>query len=170
MTLCPVSRIYAKPEPLACGLLLLCVVFAILLPARANGVSLCVQVKKNEANWRRVQTTPGSAMRLSFQHSLYRSRVEEVFSILPSGFQLTELRYSERRLVEFYGHERATRDDTLWVVRPKSSLLTALNLHASSEASMSLLFDYPTDLIRLAVPTDTTLRLTIVSCKDPRDG
>ena len=109
-------------------------------------------------------------MHVSFNHSLYGSRVEEVFHLLPLGFQLAELRYGERRLVEFYGHESARYENRLWIVKPTPALFPSLNLRASADASMSLLFDERPDPVALVVPADSAVRLTIAACKDGRDG
>ena len=152
------------------SLLVLCGVLATLLPARADGSLLCVQAEKNGTVWRRIEAAPGSEVRLSFQHSLYGSRVEEFFNLRPEGFQLTELRYAEPRLVEFYGHESAKYDNGVWIVRPQPALFPSLTLHASFDASISLFFDHQTKLVQLAVPTDSAVRLTIADCKDARDG
>ena len=151
-------------------LLVLCGVLATLLPARADGSLFCVQAEKNGTVWRRIEAAPGSEVRLSFQHSLYGSRVEEIFHILSNGFQLAELRYSEQRLVEFYGHENANFEESVWVVRAPPARFLALNLRVSSDASMSVLFDKPPQRQQLTVPADTALRLTVAACKDTHNG
>ena len=119
---------------------------------------------------RGIPVRAGSKLRLSFQHSIFGSRVEEVFHLLPLGFQLAELRYSEQRLADFYGHESTRYENRLWIVKPTPALFPSLNLRASADASMSLLFNEQPDPVAFVVPADSAVRLTIAACKDGRDG
>lgn len=160
----PINRASGKVR----RLLVFAVVAAALLPLRARAASLCIAVEKNGSFWRQIRTSPGSEVRLLFQHSIYGSRVEEIFRLRPNGFQLSELRYAEHRLVDFYGHERARFENSMWVVKPQPALVPSLNLQTSSGAWLA--FDHETTPSRLTVPTDGPLRLTVSACKDASDG
>src|SRR4030095_7942625 len=120
--------------------------------------------------WRSLRAALGGEFLLSFQHSVYGSRVEEAFRLRSDGFQLIELRYSERRLVEFYGHESADYRNAMWVVKPKPALISSLHLSASSDASLSLSFTGHGAPAQLSIPGDSTFRLAPAACKDTRDG
>ena len=160
----PINRADGKVR----RLLVFAVVAAALLPLRASAASLCVAVAKNGSPWRQVRTSPGREVRLLFHHSIYGSRVEEVFRLRPNGFQLSELRYAEHRLVDFYGHERARFENSMWVIKPRPALIPSLNLQTTSAAWLA--FDHETTSSRLTVPTDGVLRLTVGACKDDSDG
>jgi hypothetical protein len=127
-----------------------------------------VAVAKNGSLWRQIQASPGGKVRLSFQHSIYGSRVEEVFHLRSDGFQLSELRYAEPRLIEFYGHETAHVENSMWVVKPRPLLMPSLNLQTGSAAW--LVFDHETTPSWLTVPTDGPLRLSVGACKNTSDG
>jgi len=152
------------------GFLFMCAAFFDLRPTHADAKSFCVRLENNGAVWRSIRSAAGREMRLRFQHSIYGSRVEEVFHLLPSGFQLAELRYSEQRLADFYGHEITRYENRRWIVKPTPVLFPSLDLHASAHASMSLLFDDRRNSVALLVPADRAVRLTITTCKDGRDG
>ena len=160
----PINRADGKVR----RLLVFAVVAAALLPLRASAASLCVAVAKNGSPWRQVRTSPGHEVRLGFHHSIYGSRVEEVFYLRSDGFQLSEVRYAEPRLVDFYGHERARFENSMWVVKPHPVLITSLNLQTNSVAW--LVFDPQTAPSQLIVPTDAALRLSVGACKDASDG
>lgn len=150
------------------GLLIVCVVLVTLLPAGVRATSLCVQVENNGFLWRSIPAILDSEVRLNFHHSIYGSRVEEVFRLRSGVFDLTELRYAEQRLVEFYGYEDADYANGMWVVRPRLALIRSLNLRTSS--AVSLLFEHHTQRIQLTLPTDSALRLTVAACKVARNG
>lgn len=143
---------------------------AVLLPTHASAASLCVEVERNGALWRSLRAALGGEFLLSFQHSVYGSRVEEAFRLRSDGFQLIELRYSERRLVEFYGYESADYRNAMWVVKPKPALISSLHLSASSDAHLSIFFDGRGAPVRLAMPGDSAFHLRPAACKDARDG
>ena len=144
--------------------------FVAMIPAGATTALLCVQVERNGLAWRIIPGRLGDEARLSFQHSIYGSRVEEVFHLGPDAFHLTALRYSEPRLVEFYGYDSANYENGAWVVRPRSSAISSLNLRTTSAAPMSLVLEQEQRSIHIAMPVDTVLRLTIASCKDAQNG
>jgi hypothetical protein len=151
-------------------LLLLCGVVLTLLPPSVSATSLCVQIDKNGFFWRSIPAILGGEARLNFRHSIYGSRVEEVFRLRPDGFHLSDLRYAERRLVEFYGYESADSENGMWVVRPRPAMIPSLSLRTSSDASLSLFLDQGKKSIQLAMPADAALHLTIAHCKDAHNG
>jgi hypothetical protein len=151
-------------------LLLLGAAFAALFPATGDARSLCVQVINDLGIERSVPVSLGGTLRLSFRHSIYGSQVEEVFALRPGGFQLTQLRYGEARLVEFYGHESAARDNDAWVVTPAPIYLSSLDLKSSSNAAMSVRFDESAFAKPLLIPPRGTLRLTVAACDQSANG
>ncbi|HKY07782.1 MAG TPA: hypothetical protein VJQ55_06060, partial [Candidatus Binatia bacterium] len=98
---------------------------------------MCVGLAGDAGVQRSVPIRPGSTLRLSFRHSIYGSQVEELFTVRRNGFELAQLRYSEPRLVEFYGYDSANYENGAWVVRPRSSAISSLNLRTTSAAPMS---------------------------------
>jgi hypothetical protein len=151
-------------------LFLLLAALAAIPPAGASAASLCIQVQKNGLPWRTIPVSSGSEVRLSFQHSIYGSRVEELFHLAPDVFHLTELRYAERRLAEFYGYEDANHKNNMWVVPPRPAAISSLSLRTSAAASLSLFFDQEQNSLELAMPPDSALQLTIAACKDAQNG
>lgn len=145
-------------------------VLSVLLTTNfANAELLCVQLISDNTVKRSVPVQLG-AMRLSFRHSIYGSQVEEVFSLRRDGFQLTQLRYSEARLVDFYGYENADLENGAWVVNPPPVLLPSLNLNISADAAMALYFDRRYDSKPLTIRPTGALRLTVASCKSSAHG
>jgi hypothetical protein len=126
-----------------------------------------VQLIQDDGAAQSVPVDLGSAMRLKFLHSIYDSQVEEIFSLQHDGFHLTQLRYGEARLVDFYGHDNANFDNGAWIVHPAPTWLPSLNLTTGAESSMSLHFENRTHLI---IPAGGALRLTIESCKSSAHG
>jgi hypothetical protein len=110
----------------------------------------------------------GDALRLSFQHSIYGSEVEEQFQIAPGGFRANKLRYAELRLAEFYGHESATNEDGWWVVHTPGRELPALDLRASRESWLRITFLAQT--ISLRGDTDSRMRLSVSACPGESRG
>ncbi|HSQ11814.1 MAG TPA: hypothetical protein VLM90_02310, partial [Candidatus Deferrimicrobium sp.] len=146
-------------------------VLSVLLTTNfANAELLCVQLISDNTVKRSVPVQLGGAMRLSFSHSIYGSQVEEVFSLRRDGFQLTQLRYSEARLVDFYGYENAELENGAWVVNPPPVLLPALNLKISADAAMALYLDRRYDSKPLTIRPTGALRLTVASCKSSAHG
>lgn len=109
-----------------------------LFATMSNAQSWCVHTTDDGGNQRSVAVSLGHTLHLNFTHSIYASQVEEIFLIRENGFELTQLRYSEARLVNFYGHEAARRDHGVWIVTPTAALFPALNLNLSADAVMSL--------------------------------
>jgi hypothetical protein len=149
--------------------LLIAALSAWLLPVTANAQSLCVQLMSASGAHHTVPIRLGSRLRLSFRHSIYGSQIEEVFALRRDGFELIQLRYSEARLVEFYGYENAEHENSLWVVTPTPTLLPSLNLMLSADASMSLHFDRDAKSKQLVIQPGSALRVTIGSCEYSAD-
>jgi len=139
-------------------------------PASGGAQSMCVQLKTDTGAQRSVPINLGGTLRLSFRHSIYGSKVEEVFALRREGFELIQLGYGEARLVEFYGYENAKHENGVWVVSPTPTILPSLNISLSADASMSLHFDRHADSKQLVIQPGSALRLTIASCKCSADG
>ena len=105
--------------------------------AEAQIVCLTVDSEASKANF---EAIAGDKLALAFTHSIYGTQVEEHFRIGAGAFQLFQLRYEELRLVEFYGHESARRENGWWVVDQVGRELAALDLRASQDASMRVTF------------------------------
>ena len=150
--------------------LLIAALSAGLLPVTGNAQSLCVQLMSNSGIERSVPVRLGNTLRLTFRHSIYGSQVEEVLALRRDGFQLTQLRYAEARLVDFYGYENAEHKNGLWVVTPAPTLLPSLNLILSADASMSLHFDRQANSKQLVIQPGSALRLTVATCENSADG
>jgi hypothetical protein len=101
----------------------------------------------------------GEKLSLSFAHSIYGSRVEERFKVNHAGFEAFDVRYSERRLVDFYGHESAVREGDWWVVHSPSRKFYRLSVRASSDASVRLTIGTRTILL-----TDGSAHVALGAC------
>ena len=99
------------------------------------------------------------SLRIAFTHSIYDSRVEERFEVGASGFVPVDVRYSERRLVDFYGHESARRDADWWIVRLPAREFSTLTVQASSDAMVHLTIG-----ARTITLTDGVARLAPGAC------
>jgi hypothetical protein len=146
-------------------------VLSVLLTTNfANAALLCVQLISDNSGNRSVPVHPGGAMRLTFRHSIYGSQVEELFALQREGFLLTQLRYGEARLVDFYGYENARLENGAWVVRPPPMLLPSLNLNTSAGAAITLHLDRHGDAKPLLIQPTGALRLTVASCSSSAHG
>jgi len=125
---------------------------------------LCFNIEKNAGAAERILTAVGDQLHLSFNHSIYNSAVEEIFAVREEGFQLTRLRYSEARLVEFYGYEKADFEDGIWSVTPEPVLLHDLNLRVSDSSRMKLTLRSATSLRDIRPPSGAALRITVAAC------
>jgi hypothetical protein len=159
-----------EKRPLRAQLFLFLAALMAMMPAGTSEALPCLSVEKNGLPWRSIPTVRGSKARLSFHHSIYGSRVEEVFRLGADAFHLTELRYAERRLVEFYGYEGADYESGSWVVRPRPAAVPSLSLRTSSVASFSLVLDHGPKSVELAIAPDSALKLTIAACRDAQNG
>jgi hypothetical protein len=112
----------------------------------------------------------GEEVRLRFRHSLYRSHVEEQFRITEDGLRLVRLRYAERRLAEFYGHEAARREGRWWVVEASGPPVPSLTLRSSAGAGIVLSVGGRTlPLWQWAKPGEG-VHLMIAQCEGSQDG
>jgi hypothetical protein len=85
---------------------------------------------------------------------LYGSSVEEHFRITTKGLQIFKLRYSERRLMEFYGHESGRFDNGWWVVEGNRGEVQSLVVRASPESDAKINFNSKTiALSEISEPT-----------------
>jgi len=132
--------------------------------------SMCVEMRNDNGIERSVPVRLKSTLRLSFRHSIYGSQVEELFTVRGNGFQLTQLRYSEARLVDFYGYENAKHENGVWIVAPVPAHFPSLSLNSSGDASMSLRLEQQPGLLQRILQPGRALRLTIAACKDASDG
>jgi|SRR5687767_2967691 len=132
--------------------------------------SMCIEMRNDNGIERSVPVRLKSTLRLSFRHSIYGSQVEELFTVRGNGFQLTQLRYSEARLVDFYGYENAKHENGVWIVAPVPAHFPSLSLNSSGDASMSLRLEQQPGLLQRILQPGRALRLTIATCKDASDG
>ena len=134
------------------------------LPATAAGAEpVCLNVQKTGAI-ARYPISLGDKIDITFRHSIYGSEVEEQFRVTSQGFQLTELRYAEPRLVEFYGHESAANEDGRWVVRKLGTVLASLDLHVSRGASIAVVIGAEKPAVELNTLSEGRTRLTLSTC------
>ena len=138
---------------------------ALLMPAYGIAPPFCVRLSDSSGISREVAINLGDTLRLKFRHSIYGSQVEEIFALRPGGFELTQLRYSEARLVDFYGYESAAKQNGLWVVTPAPTLIPALNVNLSSDAAMAVHIDRQSNSNPLTIQPTGALRLTVASCQ-----
>ena len=139
-------------------------------PDTSKAQSLCVEMRNDNGIERSVPVRLKSTLRLSFRHSIYGSQVEELFTVRRNGFELTQLRYSEARLVDFYGYENAKHENGVWIVALAPRRFPSLSLNSSSDASMSLRLEPQPGLLRPILQPGRALRLTVAACKDASDG
>src|SRR3989338_598453 len=88
----------------------------VLLANPAAAEFSCLKIERPLEQAITIPASVGEELRLSFRHSIYGSKVEEQFRITEDGLETTELRYSEARLVEFYGYDAARLDRGWWIV------------------------------------------------------
>jgi hypothetical protein len=111
---------------------------ALALAAGAQAAPLCL-VARGARSEVAVPAREGEELRVSFRHSIYGARVEEIFRVSPGGFAAERVRYAEPRLVEFYGHERAREESGWWVVAPRAVTLPEIALRWSGEAAVEVI-------------------------------
>ena len=148
----------------ALGLLL---ALALGSPAAAQSVCLTLDTEQQRATY---PIVVGDAFHLSFRHSIYGSQVEEQFQVAPGGFRTNKLRYAELRLVEFYGHESATNEDGWWIVHNPGHEFRTLDLRASREASIQIIFLDQTISLRNDTAMDGRARLSVSACPRKSNG
>jgi hypothetical protein len=143
--------------------------FACLLVAAAAAQPICfnVQTKSGSAPH---PIALGDELYLTIPHSIYGSQVEEHFRATSEGFQLTELRYAEPRLIEFYGHESAVKEDGWWVVPRRGPLFASLNLRVSPGSSIHVIFATEKLTVKHDSASDGRARLTLSTCPRSNHG
>lgn len=110
----------------------------------------------------RLAATAGDEARLGFRHSIYGSRVEEVFRVVAGGLRLARLRYAEPRLVEFYGHESARQEGAWLVVEADGRLHRSLAMRVSRASAMQLTVGAATVALSERVGDGDAVRVTVV--------
>jgi len=144
----------------ACWLLV-----ATLLEASVWSPGTCLKIEAQSGRSVTLPASLGSDFSLSFRHSLYGSSVEEHFRITTKGLQIFKLRYSERRLIEFYGHESGRFDNGWWVVEGNRGEVQTLALWVSPESLAKIHFRSGTiALSDIAEPT-SLVRVRVTSCE-----
>jgi hypothetical protein len=141
------------------GLLLL-----VLGGAQGNAEALCVTVHTAPERSSYPVVT-GDLLRVAFTHSIYGSHVEERFQVNAESFEPVDVRYSERRLVEFYGYESATRDGDWWVASPAKRQYQTLALRASQDSAIRISFHNRTFSF-----SDGAAHVSLGPCSRPIDG
>lgn len=141
------------------------ILLALLFSAKEGATRMCIRLKTDTGGERSLPVKFNGHMRLSFRHSIYASQVDEVFSLRPGGFELSQLRYAERRLAEFYGHENARLEDGVWIVNPAPTLFSSLNLRGGADAAMSVHTGQHPDSQSYIIESDGSVRLTVASCE-----
>ena len=136
-------------------------------PAAAQRVCLTVDTEQQRITY---PIVVGEALHLSFRHSIYGSEVEEQFQVVPGGFRANKLRYAEPRLVEFYGHESATKEDGWWIVPNPGREFPTLDLRVSREASIRITFSDQTISLQNDTALDGRLRLSVNACSGEKHG
>jgi hypothetical protein len=106
----------------------------------------------------------GDKIHVIFPHSIYGSLVEEQFRVMSQGFQLVELRYAEPRLVEYYGHECAAKEDGRWVLRKLGPVLATLDLHVSPDSRIAVTFGAEKLTVTHNPLSDGRARLALSAC------
>jgi hypothetical protein len=137
--------------------------FACLLVAATAGQPICLNVQTKSAIAHHA-IAAGDELYLTFPHSIYGSQVEEHFRATSEGFQLSELRYAEPRLIEFYGHESAVNEDGQWVVRKRGPLFASLDLRVSPGSWINVIFGTEKLTVKHGSLSDGRARLALSPC------
>jgi hypothetical protein len=155
---------HAPQAAAALGLLL---ALALGGAAAAQRVCLTLDTEQQRVTY---PIVVGDALHLSFRHSIYGSEVEEQLQVAPGGFRANKLRYSELRLVEFYGHESATNEAGWWVVHIPGREFPTVDLRVSREASIRITFSDQTISLQNDTALDGRLRLSVNACPGENHG
>jgi len=142
----------------------------VLLANPAAAEFSCLKIERPLKQAITIPASVGEELRLSFRHSIYGSQVEEQFRITEEGLETTELRYSEARLVEFYGYEAARFEAGWWIVEGKHQIIPFLDLRVSPESLLQIsLGNEPISLSPMVDPGGL-VRLTVIPCGRTIDG
>jgi hypothetical protein len=152
----------SKLRPLATAAAAL--ILAAPFGASRGDEAACVRIATAAAT-REFPAAAGDLLQIAFAHSIYGSRVEETFRITGGGFNAVDVRYSEPRLVEFYGYESAMRAGDWWVVRPANRVFNDLAVRASRDARLSINFGRHTIAVN-----DGAGRIALVPCSRAANG
>jgi hypothetical protein len=137
----------------------------LLVLGRAGAAeTLCLAIDKGAATTHH-PVSAGDPLKILFTHSIYGSHVEERFQINAASFESVDVRYSEPRLVEFYGYESAMRLGNWWVARPPRRQFQSLAVRASSHSSIRITFGNYTFSV-----ADGAARISLGLCPSPNDG
>ena len=153
--------------PQAATVMALLFALALGSPAAAQRICLTLDTEQQRAIY---PMLVGNALYISFRHSIYGSQVEEQFQVAPAGFRTNKVRYSELRLVEFYGHESATNEDGWWIVHNPGREFPTLHLRVSRESSLDITFLDQTISLRSDTATDGRARLSVSACPGENNG
>ena len=145
------------------SLLLACSLSFPSAPGYAGG--LCFKVDTGSREALSLPVARGGELRLKFVNSVYDSAVEEIFRLTEEGLQSSRLLYAEPRLVEFYGHERASYENGFWVVTPISRRFKSLHLRVSGDSAIEISVDGRAIPLREAGQTGARVRLSVASCE-----
>ena len=142
----------------------------ILLANPAAAGLICLEVERPLKQAVTIPASVGEELRLSFRHSIYGSQVEEQFRITEEGLETTGLRYSEARLVEFYGYEGARFEAGWWIVGGKRRTIPFLDFRVSPESLLQIsVGNEPLSLSQMVDPGGL-VRLTVIPCGRTIDG
>lgn len=139
--------------------------WAGILAAPVGAEAICLRVESGSRSLVTIPAAVGDEVRLGFRHSIYDSHMEEHFRIAGEGLQLVRLRYSEGRLVEFYGHEAARREGDWWIVEGTRRAIPALIIRANPDSRVEITLNQERmELWRLLEPGGL-IRLTVKACE-----
>lgn len=142
----------------------------VLLANPAAAELSCLKIERPLKQAITIPASVGEELRLSFRHSIYGSQVEEQFRITEDGLETTELRYSEARLVEFYGYEGARLEAGWWIVEGKHQIIPFLDLRVSPESLLQISFGSEPISLSPMVDPGGLVRLTVIPCGRTIDG
>jgi hypothetical protein len=135
--------------------------------AAAQRVCLILDTKQQRITY---PVAVGDTLHLSFRHSIYGSQVEEQFQVASGGFRADKLRYAELRLVEFYGHESATKEEGWWIVYNPGRELPTLDLRPSVKSPIRITFLDQTISLRSDGAVEAGVRLSVSACRGENNG
>ncbi len=141
----------------------------LLVNPAAAGPS-CLKIERPLKQAITIPASVGEELRLSFRHSIYGSQVEEQFRITEDGLETTELRYSEARLVEFYGYDAARFEAGWWIVEGKHRTIPFLDLRVSPESLLQIFLGSESISLSPMVDPGGLVRLTVIPCGRTIDG
>jgi hypothetical protein len=131
-------------------------------PVRAQSVCLTLETEEHAFIY---PLFAGDQLSVTFPHSLYGSLVQEQFRINRRGFETIKLRYAEKRLAEFYGHDSAILENGWWVVDKPGGEHLNLGLRVSRESFIRIEFRNQVMAI-----SDGAARLSAGTCAQATHG